>query len=309
MSILRAFRNTDPAGPCGAPPGFVVHDTDRARLWLRAEDREALLSLLSDRPDRLAASLPSHLSGRGKVALLALERPGEPPERLVLRPYRRGGLAGLFFNDRFLDPLRARRELGLYVEGARRGLPSLEPVAAITHRCRGLGYRHGILTVLLEGVEDLAAVLQGPRPFSERRQAMRAAGVVIALMHERGFDHPDLNLKNLLVRPAGASFDAWVIDFDRGRFVDGALPEQRRRRNLLRLLRSFVKLTAGRPDVAGPREAMELVHGYYGGNDDARRSFLEQARVALKTSPRIRLTSIRARRRATRESLDQGGPA
>jgi tRNA A-37 threonylcarbamoyl transferase component Bud32 len=58
-------------------------------------------------------------------------------------------------------------------------------------------------------------------------------------MHAAGVAHPDLNLRNLLV---GESGEVWVIDFDRARMVEGAVPRDRRDRDLERLARSAAKL-------------------------------------------------------------------
>lgn len=278
-------------------PGFVQQEKDRARLWLREDYQDALLSLNVQEPARLAKHNPAPLSGRGTVGLLHIDKEGSR-EKLIIRPYLRGGLMGRLFHDRYFDDARAIKELELYREAKKRGIPSLEVLGAVTRPCRGLGYRHGIITRYLEDVQDLAAVLLKVQDQDKRRAAMREAGRVIRVMHDGGFNHPDLNIKNVLVRfsPENqGTVEAWVIDFDRGHFVEGRLDEGSRRSNLLRLVRSFVKFHKKSPGAVTFREPIDLAWGYFEGEPEKRLAFLELARKALKKSLRIRLSSWRTK--------------
>ena len=281
----------------GAPPGFVLREKDRARLWIREDYQDALLSLPVDQPARLAANNPAPLSGRGIIGLIEIQKSKEQRERLIVRPYLRGGLIGHLLHDRYFDPQRAINELQLYEEAHKRGIPTLEVLGAVTRSCRGLGYRHGIITRYLEDVKDLGVVLTEITDVQARRAAMRAAGRVIRVMHEQGFDHPDLNIKNILVRLGDkeASVKAWIIDFDQGHFVDGPLPQKARETNLLRLLRSFVKFDRRQSGMLNFRDPIELAHGYFENEREQRLKFLDEARRALKSSLRIRITSWRSR--------------
>jgi 3-deoxy-D-manno-octulosonic acid kinase len=275
-----------------APPGFTKLSRGEAQLWLREDLAERIASVPGiDQPSRLAASQASGLSGRGQIAQFAL--PGETEASLVLRPYRRGGVTGLFWRDRFLDPRRALSELELYEEARRRGIPSLEVLGAVTRPCRGLGYRHGIITRLIPDVQDLASfVLSTPE---DRRAAFREAGRVTRVMHEAGFDHPDLNLKNILIRPSSevGELAAWVIDFDRGRFVNGPLPESARDANLMRLLRSFLKFERKNPGQLRLRDLLDFARGYCGGDPEARWRLIERARSSAEKSLRVAFTRWR----------------
>lgn len=277
-----------------APPGFVSHDTGRARLWLREDVSDALRGFEVEQPARLAARHPGPASGRGRVGLLTL-----PDARLIVRPYLRGGLVGLLLHDRYLDSSRAFAELELYEEARRRGIPTLEPLGAVTRSCRGFGFRHGIITRFLDGVSDLAGLLLAPTPWPALRAAAAAAGGAIRAMHEGGFDHPDLNIKNILIRlpeEDEGEPEAWIIDFDRGRFVDGSLPAEACESNLLRLLRSFAKFSARNPGALIARVPLALARGYFGEDVAAREGFLQRAREALRRSPRLAFSSWRAAR-------------
>lgn len=289
-----AQNNPDKSTNPPNPPGFVQQEKKNARLWLREDYQDILLSLPVEEPARLARHNPAPLSGRGVIGLVNVDKDGEK-ERLIIRPYLRGGLMGRLFHDRYFDEARAINELELYQEAQKRGIPSLEVLGAVTRPCRGMGYRHGIITRYLEDVHDLAAVLLHIKDERKRRAAMREAGRVIRVMHDRGFDHPDLNIKNVLVRFRESEVEAWVIDFDRGHFVAGSLDEGARLSNLMRLIRSFVKFQKKAPGAVTFREPLELAHGYFAGEPKQRKAFLNLARKALKNSLRIRLTSWRTK--------------
>lgn len=297
--------NSQPTAPANASstPGFQLHERGRSRIWLREDYQQALLAFPIEEPARLAALYPAPLKGRGQVGLINIHRPGHEPERLVLRPYLRGGLMGRLFHDRYFDSQRSLKELELYQEARRRNIPSLEVLGAITRECRGLGYRHGIITRYLEGVEDLAALIaRSPSPELQRpglqKAALKCVGQTLRQMHDGGFNHADLNLKNILVRVPpeadAAALESWVIDFDGGQFHDAPLSRSQRRRNLIRLLRSFVKFHKKQPDCFTTRVALELAHAYFGDDSHEREAFIRVARKALQSSLRMRFSSWKA---------------
>jgi 3-deoxy-D-manno-octulosonic acid kinase len=277
--------------PGGPPPeGFELHQLDGGWLWLR-RDHAAAKESLSLPPRELAARHPSGLHGRGEVALLELPCADGSRSVAILRPYRRGGLVAQLFEDRYLDATRARDELELYLEAQRRGIESLEVLAAMTWRCKGPGYRHGIVTRRLDAVEDLAATMTGRAP-TDVRSAMTAAGRAIAKMHDAGLDHADLNLKNVLIACCDEGPKAFIIDLDRSRFASPPLSQARRDDNMLRLLRSFLKLQRRAPARATTRAALELARGYL-PDRAARRRLTKVARLALARSLRFRYSSWR----------------
>ncbi|MBI3725804.1 hypothetical protein HY251_17900 [bacterium] len=161
-----------------------------------------------------------------------------------------------------------------------RGAPVVEPLSAITRRS-GVGFRHALATREVQDGRDLERVLREARG-DERRALIAAAGDAVRRLHDAGFDHADLNLKNVLVRagPGGPAL-AVVLDLDRGRLRE-ALTTSARRRNLVRLLRSFWKLfvRAG-ASAASPRDPFRFARAYARGERERRRELVSWGRSAL----------------------------
>ena len=158
----------------------------------------------------------------------------------VLRGYRRGGLAARVSRQSYLWQGEARTrsvaEVRLLAQLRAVGVRVPAPIAGGYWRT-GMTYRAAILIARIPGVHTLTErVLAGP--LSHR--VAHAVGTAIADMHRAGVWHADLNAFNILLDEQG---DAWLIDFDRGRY--GAVAANERRNNLLRLRRSLDK-------VAGP---------------------------------------------------------
>jgi hypothetical protein len=109
---------------------------------------------------------------------------------------------------------------------------------------------------------------------------------MVRRFHDAGGHHPDLHVKNLLVRSGSPSPEIIVIDLDRAWVA--APPEPRERMaELMRLLRSLVKRgLAGR---VGPRGFALFLRGYTAGDRRLRRALL--ARLPLERT-RLRLHAL-----------------
>ncbi len=261
------------------PPGYERREVNGALLVLRSDLAEALVTAGVDDPEALVRRAPSELRGRGGLARLEL---GDAS--VIVRPLRRGGLLGLFVRRCSFDPRRARAELEVSAAAAARGAAVLEVVAAVT-RPAALGYRHGLATLEVAGAQDLMTLLRGGPSPRQRARALRAAGRAIRALHEAGVDHVDLNLKNVLLRPDG---QALVIDLDLCRLTDGPLPQPAREANLLRLLRSWVKLSVAEPAAVRPRDPLQLARAYAGRDREALRRWVRLGAAARFPLHRLR---------------------
>lgn len=132
----------------------------------------------------------------------------------------------------------------------RRGIPTVEVMAALCHRGWGPVYRGELITREITGARDLVSFLldlgnsRSEKTIALGRETAREAGRTVRLMHDRGVCHGDLNLKNLLVQVTGQGAPrVYIIDFDRSR-IRGSLTTAERVRNLLRLNRSAEKWKA-----------------------------------------------------------------
>lgn len=228
--------------------GYVAIDHDDARILA--------LAGYEDAARRIAAGgwTPDATLGGGRAPHPVLRLDGG--EEVVVRRYRRGGLvrhvnaARYFGGNRALDELRA-------TERARAGgVRTVRVVAAVEHP-RVFGYTALLATLRIPGAVDAAAWLADAEP--EAREALlREAGRQLAAMHGAGVQHPDLNLRNLLVTGGAGGPAVAVIDFDRARLHDGAAPASARAADLRRLARSARKLAAR----IGPEEWDALRAGY-----------------------------------------------
>lgn len=157
----------------------------------------------------------------------------------LARTFHHGGILRAVLRDRFWDRNpRALRELRLLEALVNLGLPVVRPVLAWTVGT-GLLYRQGLVTVRERDAMDLLAV-------EELTESM-AAGLVdlLEVFFDAGLNHPDLNIKNILYRPADGAFR--MLDFDKATRAAGPLGTKRRIHTWARLFRSFDKM--GRLDL------------------------------------------------------------
>jgi tRNA A-37 threonylcarbamoyl transferase component Bud32 len=255
------------------PRDFVVRR--RGPFTLVADERwvEAALRAGLDTPQGWAVHLANaaRAPGRGATARIVLE-----PGRVArLKQLRRGGwLAGLW-RDRFAGRRRALDNLRLGVEVARRGVPTPAPLALLLERAAPGRVRAWLAVEEIEDAEDLATRFAlGRPPCADELDAVLG---LVRRMHERGIDHRDLNLGNLLLRP-GPQPRAWVIDLDRARLGPGALSIGRRRRALRRLERSYVKSCHPGPAADAIRRA--LFERYAAGDAELLRRLVRGPRAA-----------------------------
>jgi 3-deoxy-D-manno-octulosonic acid kinase len=159
----------------------------------------------------------------------------------VLRHYRRGGLMARISRDLYgwngEDAVRSFAEWRLLETLVALGLPVPRPVAARYQRS-GLVYRCDLITQRLANTRSLSEALKAD---ALAQDGWRQVASVVAQLHRNGVDHADLNAHNILLDTSAA---VSVIDFDRGRF---RAPGNWRRKNLLRLHRSLLKVARDLP--------------------------------------------------------------
>ena len=265
-----------------APAGFAVREAGRRTLLAREALLEPVLAAGLDDPstwESLAAARPGG-PGRGASGRLALPR----SVRVVVKRMRRGGWAGPIWRDRFLGSARLLRNLSVPLEAMRRGVPTAAPAAMLIEEGPP-GLRRAWLAVEeIEGAEDLLTRLSGPSGLSEGE--LRAALRAVKGMHDRGVEHRDLNLGNLLVRSGDAGLpEAFVVDLDRARLHGAALPVRKRRAALLRMERSYLKRFGDEGRLSDSR-ARAWAAAYAGDDRDlaailAAPSVLERASLAI----------------------------
>jgi hypothetical protein len=141
---------------------------------------------------------------------------------VVVRHSRHGGLLAAITGDRFLPPTRAPHELAMSLQLAELGIPTPKVVALVTYAAGLLLRRADIATGEIPRSADLADVLGGRSRLVPRADGIRAASTLLAAMARAGVQHPDLNLKNILVAVgANGGTTAFLLDVDRVRIDAG----------------------------------------------------------------------------------------
>lgn len=219
-------------------------------------------------PKALEAQLEAGeaLGGRGRAALVPLPNRSEG---LVLRPVLRGGLLGRLLGDRLLGLGRPHQELQTTAALRSAGAPVPHPVLVAGRRRNLLFWAASVGTVHEERTVDMLAFLKN-RPERDRiLAAADAAGVAIRRFHDAGGRHPDLQLKNLLLRESENHDDVIVIDLDRARRTSVVSPRARMS-ELMRLYRSVRK--QGFERAVGARGSARFFAAYLAGDRSLRRA-------------------------------------
>ena len=221
------------------PPGFerllLGHAVAVARSDVAVGIRASLLGADGTRSTlyEYAARHPGarHLQGRGTAYAVTLP---QSPIRVVVRHNRRGGLFAPIFEDRFLPPTRAPKELEVSLALSRLGIDTPDIVAYALYPPGGLLQRSDVCSREIPASRDLSHVLTGEGA-SERGAALLATAQLVARLARVGARHHDLNAKNVLLTLEMA----YVLDVDR--VTLGGKPDATLDANLKRLTRSLRK--------------------------------------------------------------------
>ena len=256
------------------PCDFVVVEGASGVMACRAEDEAPLLAagFTPDGRHRLA----------GRPVLEDAEESGrEPLGALVVagvaclaRRFSHGGLARFLTGRRFRDPARPFHELLLSEALRSRGIPTPRVVAARAVPARPAGFELTLVTERAAGAVDLGhlvgEVRRGTRPRRHLLHALDVAGALVGALHAAGCYHADLQPANLLV-DRGATGPAWILDLDRSRLQEGALPEGERLRNLTRLWRHVSRREREYGGVLLRRDLVRFLRAYGVPRSDWRR--------------------------------------
>jgi 3-deoxy-D-manno-octulosonic acid kinase len=237
--------------------GFGVHTLPGGvRLYVRRGLEEAVRSAGLDDPQTWGALLARGRrgSGRGATARLDLEAAGP----VVLKRMRRGGVLAPVWRDRYPGLARLEANLRLPLEALRRGVPTAEPAAMLLLSGPPGLYQAWLAMREIPAAADLLALLAaGPVPPPVLETALQA----VRTMHDRGIEHADLNLGNVLVQDLAPGLRGFVVDLDRARLHPGPVSASVRDRGLARLVRSYRK-NFGERGPLGPRPTEVLRAAY-----------------------------------------------
>ena len=161
---------------------------------------------------------------------------------LFARCSRRGGFIRFINSDIYFGAgARPLRELAIANEARLRGIPIAEPLGVLIETVAPGFYRSAFITRALNGM-TLWEFLRADDDAVVRAHVVELARRAIDTMHDAGLLHADLNLHNLFVSNAGERMTAVILDLDKARLFNSAVPSARRRGNFSRLKRSASKL-------------------------------------------------------------------
>ena len=223
-----------------ALPGFEHFQVGAANVLAIASLTPALRDILSTQTlHDYAAAVPERLTLRGRAPVYVI--PFGPLQlRVAIRHAMRGGWLARLLHDRFLPPTRGLRELVNAIRLRMAGIATPDVIGIVSYRAGGIFRRSDVMTRFIEGGVDLDAVFRDARNDAERRRILDAVAHLLARMAAAGAQHPDLNLKNVLITASTDGYEAYLLDVDRVHFHAGNDPMVARA-NLDRLLRSLTK--------------------------------------------------------------------
>lgn len=266
------------------PHGYSLSKHGPSTIVIKKSYEECLLKQEISNPESLISSFRSKgnlHSGRGSVPSIPIE--GSPGDRMVIRKYLRGGFLRFFNRDIYLGQHRPFRELSITVEAALKGIPTPDILAAINIKVLGSFYRGYLVSKELPSCCDLPAFItriakdKKETLLEKNRDVIRRTAGLIRSMHDKGFYHGDLNMKNIIVDTVNPH-NIYIIDWDKSRYK-GKLRQSEKRANVLRFCRSMAKLSrSGLPLTYN--DQLFFLEAYWDDKSRARRDF-QRLRMSL----------------------------
>ena len=178
--------------------------------------------------------------GRGEAYGVALGN-----SRVVVRHARRGGALRGLLGDRYVGAPRFVRELDISGRLNRAGVSTPRVLVGVKYPGI-LVHRADVATERVDGT-DLFTLFFGQNPpeGDSRSAVFRAVGALVRKLHNAGYVHPDLQLRNVLVSPLSSHSSplTWLLDVDTCRSISPR-DDASRRANLARFRRSWDKWNA-----------------------------------------------------------------
>lgn len=234
-------RAPETAGPSPALPAAVVLGTaDITAVPVVRDDLVAIVRTHGSLYDWAAEQpQPRALRGRAPVYVATLPACGIP---VVVRHAWHGGLLAPITGDRFRRPTRAPVEMQRSADLRAAGIATTE-VLGFARYAAGAGLaRVDVVTRFVEHTADLGMVLAGLAAEMDCEPALAATMDLLTQLAQQGVVHPDLNVKNILVRRhTTGTLDALIIDVDVVDWAPQRDPRLTMQRNVARLVRSLHK--------------------------------------------------------------------
>lgn len=221
-----------------APPGYESFLVGRAQVVAQAALAGDVRAAMSGGTlHEWAARQPGARAMQGRATAWATRFPGGT--EVVVRHSRHGGLLAPLTQDLFLTPTRAPHELAVALRLAAAGVRTPELIAYAVYPATGPFVRADVATALLKGVA-LPDAWPATLTVDESWVLVEAIATMLEALRGAGAQHPDLNVRNVLILDGQGGRIAAVLDVDRVAFGAQGDPGPATR-NLERLLRSMRK--------------------------------------------------------------------
>jgi 3-deoxy-D-manno-octulosonic acid kinase len=236
-------------------PDLVIPDcfkvAESAREWriIRADCEAAVDYLFSARYNTADSGT---VRGRGSYPVARIKTSAGKEIEVIIRAYRRGGLAGLVLPDMFTDARRPLEELALTEKGRVDGVALPEIIGLQMKWVAPFFYRARIAVKKIPDTITLNETLLSfakeggnhKELYAKKRSLIAALVKSVRQLHNAGINHRDLNIRNILIKRAGLDFTAYIIDLDKSACEPGpkGLGFDKRIDNLIRLNRSLSKM-------------------------------------------------------------------
>ncbi len=191
-----------------------------------------------------AAERPQPRALRGRAPVFVATLP-ERDETVVVRHAWHGGLLAPLTGDLFRMPTRAPTEMARSQLLRGMGIPTSEVIGyARYHAWPGLR-RVDVVSRFIADAYDLGTIAAGLAPQIDRDAALSATIALLVKLAAYGVVHPDLNVKNVLLRQdRRGDLEALIIDVDVVQWDPTRPPIDTMRVNAARVLRSMRKWRA-----------------------------------------------------------------
>lgn len=178
---------------------YVLYDSE---IFTNPDDVSFKVSTWANR-----SSIIGFAEGRGTTFFIDYQG-----RELVLRHYKRGGKIAEYIEDKYfwlgLSFTRAWREFQLLDYMQKCALPVPRPIAAHVHK-DGFFYTADLIT---QRIRNTHLLLHELKNNSLEEGHWIALGAMVRRFHDKGIQHVDLNVKNILLDDGGRFY---LIDFDK----------------------------------------------------------------------------------------------
>ncbi|MBL0940551.1 MAG: hypothetical protein IBJ03_16770 [Gemmatimonadaceae bacterium] len=182
---------------------------------------------------------PRALRGRAPVYVATLPTSGVT---VVVRHSWHGGLLAPITGDRFRRPTRAPQEMQRSIALRAAGIPTTEVLGFVRYDAGAGLARVDVVSRYVDDTADLGMILAGLDPELEGEAALTATLTLLQKLAAHGVVHPDLNVKNVLLRRQAVNGpEAMIIDVDVVDWNPERPASETMARNVARLVRSLHK--------------------------------------------------------------------